>query len=66
VITVNQRDTVTWHEGMTVTDLLGAMKFTYPHIIVAIDGNLVPYDGYDHTLVPDGADVRVIHIQAGG
>ena len=51
---------------MTVAELLTLMAYTYPHIIVSIDGILVPYDTYDHTLVPDESDVRVIHLMAGG
>jgi len=66
VITVNQRDRVAWHAGMTVAKLLTLMSYTYPHIIVSIDGVLVPYDTYDYTLVPDESDVRVVHLMAGG
>lgn len=66
MITVNRRDEVVWREGMTVTDLLATMKYTHAHIIVSIDDVLVPHDAYAETLVADGADVRAIHIQAGG
>lgn len=51
---------------MTVAELLAAMTYTYPHIIVSIDGILAPYDTYDQTLIPDESDVRVIHLMAGG
>jgi len=66
VITVNQRDRVAWHAGMTVAELLTLMTYTYPHIIVSIDSFLVPYDTYDQTPIPDESDVRVIHLMAGG
>ena len=66
MIIVNQRDRVAWHAGMTVAELLTFMTYTYPHIIVSINGVLVPYDTYDHTLVPDRSDVRVVHLMAGG
>jgi thiamine biosynthesis protein ThiS len=66
VITVNQRDRVAWHAGLTVAELLTLMTYTYPHIIVSIDSVLVPYDTYDQTPVPDESDVRVIHLMAGG
>ena len=66
MIIVNRRDRVAWHEGMTVTELLSAMTYTYAHIIVSIDGVVVPYDTYDETLIPDKSDVRVIHLMAGG
>ncbi len=65
-VTVNQRDAVTWHPGMTVSDLLTRMGYTFPRVIVTIDGHNVPHDSYADTLIPAGADVRVIHLMAGG
>ncbi len=64
--TVNQRDTVIWHPGMTVNDLLAEMNYTFPRVVVTIDGHTVPHNGYAETLIPVGADVRVIHLMAGG
>lgn len=66
MITVNQRERVAWHAGMTIRELLTIMTYTFPHIIVSIDGVLVPYGTYGETLIPDEADVRVIHLMAGG
>ena len=65
-VTVNQRDAIAWHPGMTVNDLLAQMSYTFPRVIVTINGRTVPHDGYAETLVPAGADVRVIHLMAGG
>ncbi len=42
------------------------MRFTFPRVIVTIDDTRVPHDAYDATLIPEGADVRVIHLMAGG
>ncbi len=66
MITINRREKLPWHAGLTVRDVLVAMKYTFPHIIVSINGTLVPYDTYDITRVPDEADVRVVHLLAGG
>lgn len=65
-VTVNRRSTLVWRPGMTVEDLLREMRFTFPRVIVTIDDTRVPHDAYDATLVPEGADVRVIHMMAGG
>lgn len=51
---------------MTVAELLEEMNYTYHEIIVRVDGELVPKEGYDTTTVPDGADVKAIHLIAGG
>jgi sulfur carrier protein len=66
MITVNKRNTLPWREGMTVRDVLTAMKYTFPHIIVVINGAVVRHDAYDTTTIPDDADVRVVHMIAGG
>ncbi len=66
MITVNKHHTLPWREGMTVRDVLTAMKYTFPHIIVVINGDIVRHDAYDTTPVPDEADVRVVHMIAGG
>ncbi len=66
MIRVNRRTEVTWQEGMTVADLLEKLNYTYPHIIVKVDGELVRRHAYDTFTIPDEADVRVIHLIAGG
>jgi sulfur carrier protein len=66
VITVNRRDRVQWRAGMTVEDLLEAMRYTHPQVVVTINGDLVAHDAYGEVEVPDGADVRVVHLMAGG
>jgi sulfur carrier protein ThiS len=42
------------------------MRYTFPHIIVSIDGEVVPRQEHATREVPAGADVRVIHLSAGG
>jgi sulfur carrier protein len=66
VIQVNNREKVEWREGMTVSDLLDSLNYTYHQIIVKVNGELVPRDSYRTYLVPDGADVKAIHLIAGG
>ncbi len=66
MITVNRRDRVLWREGMTVQDLLDTMAYTYPHVVVTVNGDLIAHDAYEEVKVPDDADVRVIHLMAGG
>lgn len=66
MIRINNRDEMEWEEGLTVSVLLERMRFSFPHIIVTIDGKVVPRDEYETHLIPDGANVRVIHLIAGG
>jgi len=66
VIRVNNRDEIEWEEGLTVTELLRRFNYTFVHIIVKINGEVIPPEAYATRTIPDGADVWVIHLIAGG
>lgn len=66
MIRVNGKFTVEWQEGMTVAQLLEQLKFTFPLVIVSIDGELVPKEAYATQQIPDQAEVKVLHMTAGG
>lgn len=55
-----------WRDGMTVRDVLEERRFTFPLLVVRIDGRLVPRGDYASTSVPDGSDVDVMHLMSGG
>lgn len=65
MITVNG-DQMEWTDGMTVADLLARRRFIFRMLVVTINGHLIKRDHYQTTLVPDGADVQVIHMMSGG
>ena len=66
MIRVNNRDEIEWEEEVTVSSLLARFRYTFPHIIVSINGEVIPREEYPARTIPDGADVRVIHLIAGG
>ena len=66
MILVNNRDEVEWEEDLTVSELLDRFRYTFPHIIVKINGEVVYREDYPTRTIPDGADVWVIHLIAGG
>ena len=41
-------------------------NFTFPKIIVKVNGNHIEQDEYATTLVNDGDNVEMIHLLAGG
>ena len=55
-----------WQAGMTIQDVLDRRKYTFPLIVVKVDGQLVRKEDYATFQVPDGADVQVIHLISGG
>ena len=65
MIRVNQEE-MEWEAGMTVQDVLDRRKYTFPMIVVKVNGELVRKEAYELYEVPDGADVKVIHLISGG
>lgn len=65
MIKVNGKD-YPWEEELTVQLLLDKMKFTFPLIIVDINGKVVPKGAYTCTVIEDGDDIKVIHLICGG
>jgi thiamine biosynthesis protein ThiS len=66
MIRVNNRDEIAWEEGLTAAVLLERFRYTFPHIVVKIDGAVVPPEEYATRAIRDGAEVQVIHLMAGG
>ena len=65
MITVNT-DPMDWREGMTIADILKARNYIFRMIAVFINGELIKRGTYEKAVVPDGADVQVIHMISGG
>ena len=55
-----------WQEGMTVLDLLEALKDPHPYAVVRINEQYVTQPNFEHTLIPDEAEVFLIPMIAGG
>ncbi len=66
MITVNDRDRLEWHEGLTVADVLRLMGWDFALIVASVNGRHVPREEYETTSVPDGAEVHLIHVMHGG
>ncbi len=52
--------------GMTVQDILDARKYIFRMLAVSVNGQVVARKDYKTTVVPDEADVQVIHMISGG
>ena len=59
-------DPLEWKDGMTVRDVLTLKRFTFPMLVITIDNDLVERRSYDTTPIPDGANVKVVHLMSGG
>ncbi len=65
MITVDDQH-LEWFEGMTVTDLLERIGHQGPCAVVRINETHVSRPKFDETPVPDGAEVYLIPMIAGG
>ena len=54
-----------WRDGMTIADILKARNYIFRMIAVSINGELIKRGTYEKAVVPDGADVQVIHDRRG-
>ena len=57
---------VDWHEGMTITDLLGEIDDPHPYAVVRINDSYISRANFDNTTIPDNAEVFLIPMVAGG
>jgi len=64
-ITVNDEE-IPWKQGLTVNEVLKLMNYTFRRIVVKVNGTVVKKDSYSTFEIPRDADVKVIHLIAGG
>ncbi len=55
-----------WKSDETVKELLKRMKYTFPLVVVKIDGELIPRKKFSEVKIPKKAKVDVIHMISGG
>ena len=55
-----------WREGMTIADLLNDMQDSHPYAVVRIDSTFISRPNFENTIIPDGAEVFLVPMIAGG
>ncbi len=65
MITVNGRPFES-DEALTVQELLDRFKYSYPLIVVRINGQSLSQEDFSRVIVHDGDIVECIHLVAGG
>lgn len=53
-------------DSLTIRDILLIKKFTFPNLVVKINGQLVRKPQYDSAEVHEGDIVEIIHLISGG
>jgi sulfur carrier protein len=64
-LTVNG-ESFPFREGLTVTEVLEAKKYSWPLKTVYVEGTRIPKDQWETTVLRDDETVKVIHLMAGG
>jgi sulfur carrier protein len=65
MIKVNNRE-MAHMPGMTVKSLLEFKHYTFPDIIVRVNGTYIAPESYAETEIQDGDDVLALHMFGGG
>ncbi|MCX7775328.1 MAG: sulfur carrier protein ThiS [Rectinemataceae bacterium] len=65
-LVVNHAEESFSEKTMTVRDLLKAKRWSFPLIIVKVNGRLVERTEYDHYRLADGDNVELYHLVSGG
>lgn len=53
-------------DSLTIRDILLIKKFTFPNLVVKINGQLIRKPQYDSAEVHEGDVVEIIHLISGG
>lgn len=63
---LNHREYGGWREGLTVQALIEEQKFTWPKLVVKLNGRVVWPEEYGTTALNEADDLEVIHLLGGG
>ena len=55
-----------WRHGMTVADLLQELGDPYPYAVARIRDSVISRPDFESALIPDGSEVFLIPLIAGG
>ncbi len=64
-IEVNGRK-IEWVENESVRMLLKRMKYSFPLVVVKINGEVIPRNDFSKVIINDDSNVEVIHMISGG
>ena len=63
---LNHREYKNFREGMTIEDVIKENKFTWPKLVVSLNGKVIWPKEYSTTVVEEQDDLEVMHLLGGG
>jgi len=65
MIEVNSKK-VDWIENETIKELLKRVRYTFPLVVVKINGKVILRKNFSDEKIPDNSKISVIHMISGG
>lgn len=65
-ITLNNSPEQFAGELLTIRDILRIKNFSFPNLVVKVNGTLIKKPFYDEATVKDGDTIEIIHLISGG
>lgn len=63
---LNDRPYNNWYEGLTIQDVIKYMNYTWPKLVVKVNGQLVWPEDYSNVFLQENDDLKIHHLLAGG
>jgi len=63
---INNRKEEIDAEAISVSNLLEHKKYSFRMRIIKINGELIPKEKYDSTIIKDGDNVQILYLMSGG
>jgi sulfur carrier protein len=65
MIRINE-EKIEWREGMTVRDAMNEVKYSFPLVIVSVNGKVIEQKQLDKYIINDNDKIKVFHLISGG
>lgn len=65
-MTLNDRPYDNWHGDLTILGVMEHMKYTWPKLVVKVNGELVWPEEYGNVILQENDDLKIHHLLAGG
>ncbi len=65
-IQLNNNPDIIPGDSLSISDILRLKNFSFPNLVIKINGQLIRKPQYDSALVHDGDIVEIIHLISGG
>lgn len=63
---LNNRQFEYWKEGMTIEDVIKIMKYSFPMLVIKVNGKVVNRKECVNYLLKENDDLKIHHLISGG